>query len=283
MDLSDKEELMWLAVLMADIRKALPTYEPLVVGAVARDLLLHHGYGVALDRATEDIDLAYAVVDWDEFNSLRDALVTSQEFKPGKPKIHRLIHRSNVPIDLIPFGGVERPVGSITWPNNGSIMGVLGYREARESAVRISLPQEQTLLTVSLPMLVVLKLLTWSDRHKRAPQKDASDLFLVLRNYLRGKNAERLYEEAEHLLSKDDFDYDRAGAWLAGHDARSSIIKYGEDPTRVLDVVKEILNAQIDPENRLQLVGETGASAERNLGLLTSFSVGLNSTENENQ
>jgi len=41
MDLSDKTELTWLADLIADSRKAAPTYEPLVVGALARDLLLH--------------------------------------------------------------------------------------------------------------------------------------------------------------------------------------------------------------------------------------------------
>jgi len=275
MDLSDKEELTGLANLIADSRKLAPDYEPLVVGAMARDLLLHYGLNVPVARATEDIDLAFAVADWDEFNSLRDALLASKDFTSGRPASHRLIHRGIVPVDLIPFGGLERSDGNIIWPDDDGVMGVLGYREALASAVEILLPQEQTLLTVSLPMLAVLKLLAWSDRHIRAPRKDATDLFLVLRNYLNGENAERLYAEASHLLDTDDFDYESAGAWLAGHDAGICIAEYSKQPKRVIDALKEILSVEADPNGKLQLIGETGASADLSYGLLTKFYEGF--------
>ncbi len=36
MDSSDKKELAWLAKLIADFRKAAPAYNPLVVGANAK-------------------------------------------------------------------------------------------------------------------------------------------------------------------------------------------------------------------------------------------------------
>jgi len=180
-----------------------------------------------------------------------------------------------VPVDLIPFGEVERSDGSIVWPDDDSVMGVLGYREARASAVEMILPQEQTLLTVSLPMLAVLKLLAWFDRHIRAPRKDGADLFLVLRSYLNGENAERLYTEAAHLLSADDFDYESAGAWLVGHDAHVCISEHSEQPERILGMVGRILESEIDPNGNLRLIGETGASADRNLHLLTSFHEGL--------
>jgi len=45
LDLSQRHELDWLAQLVADIRSAAPSIEPLVVGALARDLLLHYGHG----------------------------------------------------------------------------------------------------------------------------------------------------------------------------------------------------------------------------------------------
>lgn len=38
-------------------------FEYLVVGATARDLVLHHGYGVRIERASADIDFAVEVGD----------------------------------------------------------------------------------------------------------------------------------------------------------------------------------------------------------------------------
>ncbi|MDH3637477.1 MAG: hypothetical protein OES09_03330, partial [Gammaproteobacteria bacterium] len=174
----------------------------------------------------------------------------------------------------IPFGGVERVDGSIMWPDD-SVMSVSGYHEARASAVELLLPQEQTLLTVSLPMLAVLKLFAWSDRHTRAPRKDAADIFLILINYLNGENTARLYAEASHLLNADDFDYESAGAWLAGHDARLCISENSEQPNRVVDAMERILESEIDPNGNLKLIGETGALADRSLKLLASFHEGF--------
>lgn len=58
MDLSDKGGLLWLSDLIRDIRSAAPNHDPLLVGAMARDLVLHHGYGVPIKRATTDVDIA---------------------------------------------------------------------------------------------------------------------------------------------------------------------------------------------------------------------------------
>lgn len=274
MDLSEKTELIWLANLIADLREAASAYEPLVVGAMARDLLLHYGLSVRITRATADIDLAFAVSDWDEFNTLRNNLLASSYFTADRPS-HRLVYRGYSPIDLIPFNGVERPDGSIVWPEDGSVMGVLGYREAWDCGIEILLPKDQTLRSVSLPMLALLKLFAWNERHVLAPRKDASDFFLILENYLEGGNAERLYDEAEHLLEAEDFDYESAGAWLAGHDARHCILECSERPMRVINSVDEILANETDLNGRLQLIGEMGTQADRSLRLVAHFRKGL--------
>lgn len=61
MDLSDKTELRWLSAVLTDIGDAAPEANFLIVGAMARDLLLHYGHGVPITRATTDIDLGVAV------------------------------------------------------------------------------------------------------------------------------------------------------------------------------------------------------------------------------
>ena len=42
----------------------------IVVGATARDLVLHHGHGARIQRATDDVDFAIEVPDWNAFDVL---------------------------------------------------------------------------------------------------------------------------------------------------------------------------------------------------------------------
>ncbi len=48
MDLGDKIELRGLSAILSDARGAAPDIDFLVVGAMARDLLLHYGHGVPI-------------------------------------------------------------------------------------------------------------------------------------------------------------------------------------------------------------------------------------------
>ena len=274
MDLSDKKDLIWLSDLIRDLRGAAPDCNPLLVGAMARDLLMHYGHGVPITRATADVDLAFAVADWGEFAVLRAALIDSRTFTSASPS-HRLLHRDRIPIDLVPFGGVEAPDGTVTWPADESVVRVLGYREALAAAIDLTLPEAQRVLTVSLPMLAILKLLAWSERHVVEPRKDASDLFLILKNYLNQENTDRLYVEAAHLLEADDFDYEAAGGWLAGHDAASQICGCSPEPERLFDACEAVLSAQTAPNGHLELIAESGVDVTVGLRLLQEFLRGL--------
>jgi len=177
LDLADKNDLTFLAELVADLRAAAPAWEPFLVGAMARDLLLYYAYKIPVGRATEDVDLGFAVADWREFEALRAALLASTFFEEHGSVVYRIYHRRHGPVDLIPFGGLEHPDGSIAWPPRGDeVMTVVGYREALASAVDVVLPEGQRVLVISLPMLAVLKIIAWSERHTTAPRRDAADL-----------------------------------------------------------------------------------------------------------
>ena len=91
MDLSGNTELRWLSAVLSDMREAAQGADFLVVGAIARDLLLHYGYGVPITRATTDVDLGVAVAGWREFRQLRDALLESANFEAGRPASHRFV------------------------------------------------------------------------------------------------------------------------------------------------------------------------------------------------
>jgi predicted nucleotidyltransferase len=47
----------------------------IIVGATARDLILHHGHGMGIARATRDIDFGIEVPDWATFAAPRSGSV----------------------------------------------------------------------------------------------------------------------------------------------------------------------------------------------------------------
>jgi len=48
-----------------------------VVGATARDIILHYGFDVAIKRATQDIDLGVMVENWKKFGRLKKSMLGS--------------------------------------------------------------------------------------------------------------------------------------------------------------------------------------------------------------
>jgi len=276
LELSHRDELVWLAKLFADVRSAAPRLEPLLVGALARDLLLHYGHGLKIERATGDVDFALAVADWSEFAAARDALLTSGAFVAHPRVTHKLRHAKHSWIDLIPFGAVERPDATIAWPPTGDeVMEVLGYVEAAAASIFLALPEGQTAGIVSLPMLAVLKVFAWNDRHRSTQGKDAVDLGLLLRSYLEAGNVDRLYAEFSRVIT-DQFDFEPTSAWLLGHDARSALKRHSTRFDQVIQRLDSILARELAPDRQSQLVAQLKpVEANQALKLLQAFHAGL--------
>jgi predicted nucleotidyltransferase len=276
LDLSARHELAWFGQLVADVRAAVPGIEPLLVGALARDLLLHYGHGFKIERATADVDFALAVANWEQFSAARTALLERGPFSPYPNAAHKLRHSTFGPIDLIPFGAVERSDGTIAWPPAGAeVMAVIGYAEAAAGAITIALPKNQTARVVSLPMLAVLKVLAWKDRHRFTQGKDAKDLQLILSRYLEAGNLDRLYAEFAHVIT-EQFDFEPTGAWLLGRDARAALQKHSSRFDQVVGALDAVMKPEVDADGRLTLVLQLMPNApESALKLLAAFRAGL--------
>lgn len=277
LDLSDCAELTPLAELVASLQAALPEREPLLVGAMARDVLLWYAHGIALARATEDTDVAVAVADWDDFAALRGALVAGGEFTAVPRMHHRLLYRGQRRLDLLPFGGVERTDRSIAWPpDQDMVMQVIGYREAVAQTVAVRLPNAAMIAVVSLPALALLKLFAWLDRRLTQPRKDADDLWLILSTYLEAGNRERLYVEAAHLLVSDHYDDRHAGAWLLGNDIRTWLIGFSDNEASPLAHALHLLAREIDPGGSARLARDMRPyTVQHAFDLLTALHSGM--------
>jgi predicted nucleotidyltransferase len=271
LDFSRRNELTLHAEVIADVQATAATLgiEPLIVGAFARDLHLVYAHGIPVLRQTQDVDLALAVRDWATFDQLRARLLASGSFAESN-STHRLLH-DGLPVDLVPFGALEAADRRIAWPPRGEVvMDVFGFQEAQQSALAVRLPCDVQASVVSLPALVLLKLVCWHDRYLRSPKKDASDLQLIMTNYLQAGNDHRLWHEFMPWTQEDDFDYAAAGARMLGRDVGTLMGAAGRDRTA------RLLGAQTEAEVPGPLAREmNSAEPERPRRLLSAMLQGL--------
>ena len=275
LDFSNRTELNYLAELARAFGAAAEDTPYFLAGATARDLLLEHAHGINPGRNTRDVDLALMVGDWPAFESLRSRLINSGRFAPLGTTLHKLRFDDTYELDLIPFGAIEEADRTIAWPPDGGIvMGVFGFREVYDDTLLMQLPGGETMRIVSLPALVVLKLVAWEERRWRRPGTDAHDLALILRHYLDAGNHERLHTEAPHLVEAPDFDYEHAGAWLLGHDMARLL------PDSAHPRIANLLNRESDADGAVRLVGDLPIEADRGLGWLQHLAKGFKETVN---
>lgn len=191
--------------------------EFLVVGAMARDLILDCGFGIKAGRATRDIDIGIRVADWEEFEGLAQLLKDSNWHCPTH---HRFVHESGAPVDLIPFGSIESEDGEICWPPQfNEALSVIGFTDAYADSWQVQIRREPALeVYVASPAgQALLKLVAWRDRGFIRGGRDASDLRLLMERYLDLDNTARMAEEYPDWFD-DDFDYRLVGAKLLAVD-----------------------------------------------------------------
>ena len=234
----------------------------LIVGATARDLVLHHAYRLPTLRATVDLDIAVAVTSWADFDKLQKGLQErGAELSPAIA--HRLSLRG-WQIDIVPFGGVEQD-GKIVWPPANDVeMSVLGFEEASRHALNVTLRAGVTVAVASPPALLILKLVAWEDRHRSLPRHDAPDIRTLIKSYAEEWNEDRLYEEADDLLQEFGYNNSLAAAALLGRDAAAIA------QSSTADLVETILRHEVLEES-LMLAADMGGRTEENLELLKAL------------
>ncbi len=196
----------------------------LVVGAMARDLVLVHGYGASIERGTRDVDFGINVSSWDDFNALRNRLLETG-YQPDPKRIYKLIHEDEAglpwEIDILPFGDIADADTSIAWPPKQEfVMNVLGFMEAAEHALQIQISGDpKMIIPVASPAgICILKLVAWLDREKEYKAKDATDFGYLIQSYTKIPEIfEAVYEDG--CMEAQEWDEIKASAMKLGQDA----------------------------------------------------------------
>lgn len=222
-----------------------------VIGATARDIILSNLHDLTPDRKTDDLDIAIAISDWSQFQSIEENLPKIEGFTKSIEQKQRFIYKEIYVVDIVPFGDVAEDDGNIYWPPDETIaMSVWGFPEVAESTINVEIDGEFSIRIASLPGLFILKLVAWKDRHLLS-SKDAYDMSLLLTNYLL-INMERAVEEHYDLYATDKFDQVVAGAQLMARDIKLLI----RENETTLEYLRDILSKEIELSEQSQLINQ---------------------------
>jgi predicted nucleotidyltransferase len=212
------------------------------------------------------------VHDWASFEALRKSLIDGGEFEAvSNDATHKLRHTSTGrPLDIVPFGGVERADRTLAWPpEEHTVFDCFGMQEAMQASHQVHLPEDVSVNVASIPALALLKVTAWQDRKLKFPGRDAPDLLLYLRNYLDCGNMDRAAAEHADLFEVDDFDHEEMSARLLGRDLLKLI------DTAATRRIVEILQPEADEQGTLLLAKQSGVALERARRIIQALSTEL--------
>ncbi len=222
-----------------------------VIGATARDLVLHNVYNIQPSRKTSDLDIAIAITDWGQFDAIVELLPREVNFSKDKSQLQRFLYKDLFKIDIVPFGSIANESGFIYWQSAGERrMSVVGFRQMAEFALTVRIDDGLPIKVASLPGVFVLKLSAWKDRHLEN-NKDAYDMALLIGNYYE-IHIERIAYEHFDILEDDDFDDFIAGGKLMIRDVKEMLM----DEKQALDYVKCIIAEEVEKEKESPLINQ---------------------------
>lgn len=208
-----------------------------VVGASARDIVLHYGHNARIQRATADVDFGIQIPDWTVFSALKESLL-KRGYSESRAQ-HRLISPENMQVDIVPFGQVEDGESKIAWPPDGDwVMSVLGFQEVCDTAEIVRIQDEPSIdIPVATPEgMAILKLIAWTDRTYNLRRKDSKDLLYLFTTYDKIPSINGALHENQDLMERYGWDIELSGAYQLGVKAKSITLK------KTFDAIEALFN-----------------------------------------
>ncbi|AQP48565.1 hypothetical protein BW730_14710 [Tessaracoccus aquimaris] len=193
--------------LLAELEARFPNF--LLIGAHARDYVVHSQGGLRVPRSTRDIDVSIGVVSHAEYAERTAGLEAICD--TGMAFTICGVH-----VDVLPFGSIADQDTGHVLTGDGVITDVTGMAEAFTHANLV--PIHGHLVRIpNLANLLILKTIAWRMRGDQT-DKDASDLGWLMEASSHGSFEERLWSD-EGVALLERFTPDEIGIYLAGGDA----------------------------------------------------------------
>jgi len=251
----------------------------LLIGAFARDVLFCHIRGIATNRRTLDVDISVQLSGWDAYDELHHRMTSAGFARPDDDHPEKFRDtETGREVDLLPFGEIAENGKTVIWREDNSPWSVVGIQDAFDHALLLPTESDgirRELPVISIPALVMLKIVAVHDRPRDRFKKDGTDIGFVIKHYLDAGNHERLFRPPEDdIMRRVGDDLDLATARLIGRD----IAAICSPDTK--EHIHGLLQRETTSRSRCPLVRglsrTCGGSFPRALSLLASITEGLN-------
>jgi predicted nucleotidyltransferase len=130
-------------------------------------------------RQTNDLDFVLSIALEDYPAGLANLPGWQRRHREGE---HAWLSPSGVKVDVVPAGPGLLEAGSLTWPESGYRMELIGLRLAFDHNLRVAIDDRHSVQVASTPAIVVLKMVAFLDRPDR--EDDLTDIAQVFERYL---------------------------------------------------------------------------------------------------
>lgn len=250
------------------MRKQNVPYYLIGASAIALKLLKN---GIKPNRGTKDIDFAIMISSIQQFESIVEEFI-----KYGFNKVEApwtlYNDKFNVVIDLLPFGEIEEKF-TLNFNVRHSDLHVLGFSEVLKETESIQI-EEKSIQIPSLPGMVILKLIAWSDR----PEERDNDLFDILRiieHYFEINFDEIVEFHNDTFSEKQDIDQYKIAARVLGRKS-SHFLNVSK---AINDKILKTINENVADPKKSAIAKQWAANKEWDLEyavqILEEFKLGL--------
>lgn len=241
-----------------------------LIGASAVALELLKG-GIKPSRGTKDIDFAIMISSIQEFEAVVEALL-----KYGFNKVEApwtlYNDKFNIAIDLLPFGEIEEKF-TIQFNERYTDLHVLGFSEVLQESGTVQI-EEKSLKIPSLPGMVILKLIAWSDRPEER-DNDLYDILRIIEHYFDLNFDEIVEHHNDTFPEEDDLDQFKIAARVLGRKASQFLNISEAINDRILKTINDNVANAKDSVIAKQWIRNREWDLEYAVQILEEFKLGL--------
>jgi predicted nucleotidyltransferase len=241
-----------------------------LIGASAVALELLKG-GIKPSRGTKDIDFAIMIASIQEFEAVVEALL-----KYGFNKVEApwtlYNDKFNIVIDLLPFGEIEEKF-TLQFNERYTDLHVLGFSEVLQESGTVQI-EEKSLKIPSLPGMVILKLIAWSDRPEDR-DNDLYDILRIIEHYFDLNFDEIVEHHNDTFPEADDLDQFKIAARVLGRKASQFLNISEAINDRILKTINDNVANAKDSVIAKQWIRNREWDLEYAVQILEEFKLGL--------
>ncbi len=212
-----------------------------LIGALARDIRLSVGDGLAAGRKTKDVDIAVLLDNEEQFYAIKEALVDTGYFEESAYKAIKLIYKGSIEVDILPFGEIENQDRELQLGRHTLlVMDMSGFKEVYPFIDIITVAEGLSLNVCTLEGLIILKLIANADDPSHS--KDITDIEHVLEVYFKLNNDEiyTAYLQVMDLYSTNTNEYlQLVSARVLGRKMKTMVIDFPDTQEKLKTILSK--------------------------------------------